>query len=193
MPWDPLRELQAWHERLGRHQHDPWSPPIDVYETGDTVRHHSRGAWTHSRRRRARTRGDATHDPWAPTRPSRLLGGDGSISSGRARPRPVRPHVRVCRADRFVARKRRPFRRGPDDHASQAPRTSGRGRLRWVRQMARRISFAALCITPWSSHGHGPYGTPEIGGGIVGRRPDGLPASSTSDSGGPGDRRSFPI
>ena len=36
MPWDPLRELQAWHERLGRHQHDPWSPPIDVYETGDT-------------------------------------------------------------------------------------------------------------------------------------------------------------
>ena len=36
MPWDPLRELQAWHERLGRHHHDTWSPPIDVYETGDS-------------------------------------------------------------------------------------------------------------------------------------------------------------
>jgi HSP20 family protein len=35
MPWDPLRELQAWQDRLGRHQPDAWAPPIDVYETAD--------------------------------------------------------------------------------------------------------------------------------------------------------------
>jgi HSP20 family protein len=35
MPWDPLRELQAWQERLGRHQPDVWAPPIDVYETAE--------------------------------------------------------------------------------------------------------------------------------------------------------------
>jgi HSP20 family protein len=35
MPWDPLRDLQAWQERLTRHQHDAWAPPIDVYETTD--------------------------------------------------------------------------------------------------------------------------------------------------------------
>ena len=28
MPWDSLRELQAWQERLGRQQHDGWTPPI---------------------------------------------------------------------------------------------------------------------------------------------------------------------
>ena len=35
MPWDSLRELQAWQERLGRQPHDAWTPPIDVYETSD--------------------------------------------------------------------------------------------------------------------------------------------------------------
>lgn len=38
MPWDPMRELTAWQERLGRlaSQHaEPWSPAIDVYETPD--------------------------------------------------------------------------------------------------------------------------------------------------------------
>jgi HSP20 family protein len=36
MPCDPLRDLRAWHERLERlaHPHqEPWTPPIDVYET----------------------------------------------------------------------------------------------------------------------------------------------------------------
>jgi HSP20 family protein len=35
---DPLGDLRAWHERLerlARHQADAWTPPIDVYETGD--------------------------------------------------------------------------------------------------------------------------------------------------------------
>ena len=35
MPWDPLRELQAWQDRLARHQPDAWAPPIDVYETAE--------------------------------------------------------------------------------------------------------------------------------------------------------------
>jgi HSP20 family protein len=35
MPWDPLRDLQAWQERLSRHS-DAWAPPIDVYETADS-------------------------------------------------------------------------------------------------------------------------------------------------------------
>lgn len=38
MPWEPLRELRAWQERLERlsaHNADPWTPPIDVYETDD--------------------------------------------------------------------------------------------------------------------------------------------------------------
>jgi HSP20 family protein len=35
MPWDPLRELQAWQERLTSHHRDAWAPPIDVYETAD--------------------------------------------------------------------------------------------------------------------------------------------------------------
>src|SRR3954453_18388837 len=38
MPWEPLRELRAWQERLERlsaHNADPWPPPIDVYETDD--------------------------------------------------------------------------------------------------------------------------------------------------------------
>jgi HSP20 family protein len=38
MPWDPLRDLRAWQERLERfsaHHPDSWAPPIDVYETPD--------------------------------------------------------------------------------------------------------------------------------------------------------------
>jgi HSP20 family protein len=35
MSWDPLRDLQAWQERLVRHHHEAWTPPIDVYETAD--------------------------------------------------------------------------------------------------------------------------------------------------------------
>ena len=38
MPFDPLRDLRAWQERLERlatQQGTPWAPPIDVYETGD--------------------------------------------------------------------------------------------------------------------------------------------------------------
>jgi HSP20 family protein len=38
MPWDPLREVRAWQERLERltaHHADSWTPPIDVYETTD--------------------------------------------------------------------------------------------------------------------------------------------------------------
>ena len=38
MPWDPLRDIRAWQERLERlsaHQPDSWTPPIDVYETED--------------------------------------------------------------------------------------------------------------------------------------------------------------
>ncbi len=38
MPWDPIRDLRAWHERLERltgQRGDLWSPPIDVYETAD--------------------------------------------------------------------------------------------------------------------------------------------------------------
>ena len=38
MACDPLGDLRAWQqrlERLSRHQSDSWSPPIDVYETGD--------------------------------------------------------------------------------------------------------------------------------------------------------------
>jgi HSP20 family protein len=36
MPGDPLRDRRAWQERLERlaHPHqEPWTPPIDVYET----------------------------------------------------------------------------------------------------------------------------------------------------------------
>jgi HSP20 family protein len=39
MPRDPLRDLRAWQERLERLAHpqpEPWTPPIDVYETADT-------------------------------------------------------------------------------------------------------------------------------------------------------------
>ncbi|OFW09239.1 MAG: hypothetical protein A3H96_05850 [Acidobacteria bacterium RIFCSPLOWO2_02_FULL_67_36] len=38
MPWDPLRDLRAWQERLERlsaHSPDAWTPPVDVYETED--------------------------------------------------------------------------------------------------------------------------------------------------------------
>jgi HSP20 family protein len=38
MPWDPLRDLRVWQERLERltaPQADSWTPPIDVYETDD--------------------------------------------------------------------------------------------------------------------------------------------------------------
>lgn len=38
MPWDPVRDLRAWQERLERlsvHRADSWTPPIDVYETSD--------------------------------------------------------------------------------------------------------------------------------------------------------------
>ena len=35
MPWDPLRDLQAWQERLSSHHREVWAPPIDVYETAD--------------------------------------------------------------------------------------------------------------------------------------------------------------
>lgn len=38
MPWDPIRDLRAWQERLERmsaHHADSWTPPIDVYETDD--------------------------------------------------------------------------------------------------------------------------------------------------------------
>jgi HSP20 family protein len=37
-PWDPLRDLRAWQERLERlsaHHADSWAPPIDVYETSE--------------------------------------------------------------------------------------------------------------------------------------------------------------
>jgi HSP20 family protein len=39
MPCDPLRDLRAWQERLERLAHpqpEPWTPPIDVYETADS-------------------------------------------------------------------------------------------------------------------------------------------------------------
>jgi HSP20 family protein len=38
MPCDPLGDLRAWQqrlERLSRHPAEAWTPPIDVYETGD--------------------------------------------------------------------------------------------------------------------------------------------------------------
>ena len=38
MPCDPLSDLRAWQqrlERLSRHPAEAWTPPIDVYETGD--------------------------------------------------------------------------------------------------------------------------------------------------------------
>lgn len=38
MPWDPVRDLRAWQERLERlsvPRTDSWTPPIDVYETDD--------------------------------------------------------------------------------------------------------------------------------------------------------------
>jgi HSP20 family protein len=38
MPWDPLRDIRLWQERLERLsalQPDSWTPPIDVYETED--------------------------------------------------------------------------------------------------------------------------------------------------------------
>ena len=36
MPFDPLRDLRAWQDRLERlahHHAESWAPPIDVYET----------------------------------------------------------------------------------------------------------------------------------------------------------------
>lgn len=35
MVWDPIRELQAWQERLATHHAESWAPPIDVYETAE--------------------------------------------------------------------------------------------------------------------------------------------------------------
>jgi HSP20 family protein len=38
MPWDPLRDLRGWQERLEQlstHHAEAWVPPIDVYETQD--------------------------------------------------------------------------------------------------------------------------------------------------------------
>jgi len=38
MPWDPMRDLRVWQERLDRlaaHHTEAWTPPIDVYETDD--------------------------------------------------------------------------------------------------------------------------------------------------------------
>ena len=38
MPWEPLRDLRAWQERLERlstPHHELWTPPVDVYETDD--------------------------------------------------------------------------------------------------------------------------------------------------------------
>lgn len=35
MPWDPMRDLRAWQERLSVPRAEAWTPPIDVYETGD--------------------------------------------------------------------------------------------------------------------------------------------------------------
>ena len=38
MHWDPIRDLRAWQERLeglSTHHGEAWTPPIDVYETGD--------------------------------------------------------------------------------------------------------------------------------------------------------------
>src|SRR5688500_19630859 len=38
MPWDPMRDLRAWQERLERlsnHRAESWTPPIDVYEAPD--------------------------------------------------------------------------------------------------------------------------------------------------------------
>lgn len=38
MPWDPVRDLRTWQERLERlsvPRADSWTPPIDVYETDD--------------------------------------------------------------------------------------------------------------------------------------------------------------
>lgn len=38
MPWDPMRDLRVWQERLERlsaPHADAWTPPIDVYETDD--------------------------------------------------------------------------------------------------------------------------------------------------------------
>jgi HSP20 family protein len=36
MPWDPMRDLRTWQERLSAPHLDPWTPPIDVYETTGT-------------------------------------------------------------------------------------------------------------------------------------------------------------
>lgn len=38
MPWEPLRDLRAWQERLDRlsaHHPQAWLPAMDVYETDD--------------------------------------------------------------------------------------------------------------------------------------------------------------
>jgi len=35
MPWDAMRELRAWQERLASPASDAWVPAIDVYETAD--------------------------------------------------------------------------------------------------------------------------------------------------------------
>ena len=35
MPWDPIRDLREWQERLASHHTESWAPATDVYETGD--------------------------------------------------------------------------------------------------------------------------------------------------------------
>lgn len=38
MPWEPLRDLRHWQDRLGHlsgAHAEAWTPPIDVYETED--------------------------------------------------------------------------------------------------------------------------------------------------------------
>jgi HSP20 family protein len=38
VPWDPLRDLRSWQERLERlstPQSDSWTPAVDVYETAE--------------------------------------------------------------------------------------------------------------------------------------------------------------
>jgi HSP20 family protein len=35
MPWDPIRDLREWQERLASHHAESWAPPTDVYETAE--------------------------------------------------------------------------------------------------------------------------------------------------------------
>lgn len=35
MPWDPMRDLRVWQERLTSPHADAWTPPVDLYETAD--------------------------------------------------------------------------------------------------------------------------------------------------------------